>query len=85
MTYDPKVILKHLKRELIDDTFQDSFMWLQNTGVQDRVYLAFQVIKIMRRFSLDDENMKRILQVKFFLTMAEATELLEKERLADGI
>lgn len=85
MTYNPKVILKHLERELFDDTFQDSFMWLQNIGVQDRVYLAFQVIKIMRRFRLDDENMKRILQTKFFLTMAEAAELLEKERLADGI
>ena len=85
MTYDPKVILKHLKKELLDDAFQDSFMWLQNIGVQDRIYLAFQAVKLMRRFSLDDDAMRRILQIKFFLTMGEAAELLEKERLAEGI
>lgn len=60
-------------------------MWLENIGLQDRIHLAFQAIKLMRRFSLDDETMKRILQIKFFLTMSEAAELLEKERLAESI
>ena len=84
MAYDPKAILKHLKKELPDNTSCDSFMWLQNIGVQDRIQLAFQAIKLMRRFSLDDETMKRMLQIKFFFTMGEAAELLEKERLTDS-
>lgn len=82
MMPEPKVILQHLKKELLDDSHQNASMWLHNIEAQDRTHLVFQAIKLMRRFSLDDETMKRMLQIKFFLTMAEAAELLEKERQA---